>query len=289
MVTIFDGKKTAAKLEQELHKKIIRFQKTSGITPKLISILVGDDPGSVFYTKMKMKKAESLGIEFVKKEFLANVEGEELISTIRQLNKDNSVNGIMIQLPLPQEVTINNQQLTILNTIDPRKDVDCLTSENLKLVKQGNPRFLPATVSAINKILLKINSFSELKESAGTISPLRCERKYCVVGASGMVGKPMADYLESLGEKIFRCDEFTSDISVYTKQADVIISCTGVPNLIKKEMVKSGVIVIDVGYPKGDVDFENVKEVASFITPVPGGVGPMTVISLLENLYQSLI
>jgi len=281
MAIIFDGKKLAGELAEKLDRDVTEFKVKTGITPKLVSILVGDDPASVLYTKIKQKKAKSVGIDFIKKEFPENVEPEELISVIEQLNKDNSVHGIMIQLPLPRQSVIRNSQSVIVDTINPQKDVDCLTSVNLELVKQGKPRFLPATVQAIFKII------NQIPRGAGTNSPLRCERSYCVVGSSGMVGKPLADYLENQGYQVNLCDEFTPDISVFTKQADILISATGIPNLIKKEMVKAGVVVIDVGSPVGDVDFENVSQVASFITPVPGGVGPLTVISLLENTLQA--
>lgn len=281
MAIIFDGKKAAGELAEKLGRDVADFKNQTGITPKLVSILVGDDPGSVMYTRMKQKKAENVGIEFIKKEFSGDVELEELTSGIEQQNKDNSVHGIMVQLPLPLSITAKQQAL-LINSIDSAKDVDCLTSENLELLKTGKPRYLPATVSGIIKII--DNVFSA---GVATITPQGCKAKtFCVVGASGMVGRPLSDYLKSLGKEVMECDEFTKDISVFTRQADILISATGVPGLIKKEMVKPGAVVIDVGYPKGDVEFENVSKVASFITPVPGGVGPLTVISLLENTFK---
>jgi len=156
MAIIFDGKKLAGELAEKLDRDVTEFKVKTGITPKLVSILVGDDPASVLYTKIKQKKAESVGIDFIKKEFPENVEPEELISVIEQLNKDNSVHGIMIQLPLPRQSVIRNSQSVIVDTINPQKDVDCLTSVNLELVKQGKPRFLPATVQAIFKIINQV-------------------------------------------------------------------------------------------------------------------------------------
>jgi len=158
--------------------------------------------------------------------------------------------------------------------INPLKDVDCLTPENFGLLAMGKPRFLPATVRGIMTII------ENWKLKIGNLN-------VCVVGASNIVGKPLVLHLSNLGATVTICRSKTKNLKKYTSQADLLVSATGVPGLIKKDMVKKGAVVIDVGSLVGDVDFENVAQIASFITPVPGGVGPMTVVSLLENLFQA--
>ncbi len=186
---------------------------------------------------------------------------------------DQTVNGIIVELPLPAEW----DKYIVLDKIRPDKDVDCLTSENLRLLAEGRPRFVSPTVKAVGEIL---------KEAGGIT-----QKKVVVVGSDGSVGKGILSYLKD-AEGI---DQGTEDLASVTKNADVLISATGVGHLIKREMVKPGAVVIDVGIEKkrdlrvvGDVDFEKVKEVASFITPVPGGVGPVTVVCLMENLIGSV-
>jgi methylenetetrahydrofolate dehydrogenase (NADP+)/methenyltetrahydrofolate cyclohydrolase len=168
-----------------------------------------------------------------------------------------------------------NLKFKILSAINPLKDVDCLTPENFGLLAMGKPRFLPATVKAILEII-KVSGF---RLQASSI---------VIVGASNIVGKPLALHLSNLGATVTICRSKTKNLEKYTRQADLLVSATGVPKLIKKDMVKKKAIVIDVGFPVGDVDFENVSKVASFITPVPGGVGPLTVVCLLENVFQAV-
>lgn len=274
MAIVFDGRKLANEIEEKLKMEVTDFKMRTGVTPKLVDIIIGNDPSSVMYANMKKKAAERIGMEMEVVNFSENTEIQEIISKITELNNDKSIHGILVQLPLPEKSLVFSLQSSVLNSIDPKKDVDCLTSENFELLKTGTPRFLPATVKGIFEIIH--NSKFIIHNSS-----------VCVIGASGMVGRPLSDYLKSTGATVFECDENTKDISIYTKQADILISATGIPNLIKKEMVKPGAVVIDVGSPVGDVDFENVSKIASFITPVPGGVGPMTVISLLENTLYS--
>jgi len=283
MAVIFDGKKLAAEKEKILAKKMAEFKKKTGITPKLVAVMVGENPASELYLQKKSQAAKRVGIEI---EIFKLNKLIELIKLIREKNKDEKTHGVMIQMPIKiqnpirqpadkiQNSKIKNNQIEILSVINPLKDVDCLTPENFGLLAMGKPRFLPATVRGIMTIVenwkLKIENLN-----------------VCVVGASNIVGKPLALHLSNLGATVTICRSKTKNLKKYTSQADLLVSATGVPGLIKKDMVKKGAVVIDVGSPVGDVDFENVAKIASFITPVPGGVGPMTVISLLENLFQA--
>ena len=283
MAVIFDGKRLAAEKEKILSQKVAEFKKTTGITPKLVAVMVGENPASELYLRKKSEAAQRVGmdIEIFKLNKLI-----ELIKLIREKNKDKETHGIMIQMPIKiqnpirqladkiQNSKFKNNQIEILSVINPLKDVDCLTPENFGLLAMEKPRFLPATVRGIMTIVenwkLKIENLN-----------------VCVVGASNIVGKPLALHLSNLGATVTICRSKTKNLGEWTREADLIVSATGVPGLIKKDMVKKGAVVIDVGSPVGDVDFENVAKIASFITPVPGGVGPMTVVSLLENLFQA--
>ena len=273
MAIIFDGKALALKKEVILKKKVVDFVAKNGFAPKLAVVLVGDDSASQLYVCLKEQAALRCGFRFEKKLFQANVEPSEVRKYIEKKNNDAQTKGILIQLPFPQNFKIQDLQFTILDSISPAKDVDCLTSVNFGLLFQGRPRFLPATVRGIIEIfnfqfsILKLQGINAV-----------------VVGASNIVGKPLAIWLSDHGATVTICRSKTKNLTQQTLDADLLISATGKPGLITKDMVKKGAIVIDVGSPKGDVDFEKVKEVASFITPVPGGVGPLTVVSLLENM-----
>ncbi|HUS60166.1 MAG TPA: tetrahydrofolate dehydrogenase/cyclohydrolase catalytic domain-containing protein [Nevskiaceae bacterium] len=270
MVKIIDGRKLALIKEKKLAREVANFKKTSGISPKLVSIFIGDPPirrASQLYVNLKEKTAKRVGILFEKKAFSANKDPKVIYEYIKKKNIDRGVSGIMIQLPLPPKI----DPFWLVSKIDPEKDVDCLTPENLGLVAMGKPIFLPATVKGILAI---IKNIQHPIEGANVV----------VVGASNIVGKPLAIHLSNLGATVAVCRSRTKNLSNFTRKADILVSATGVPKLIKKEMVKKGAVVIDAGSPRGDVFFEEVKKVASFITPVPGGVGPLTVICLLENV-----
>lgn len=266
---IIDGKKLAEKREEKLIKEIKGLPKT----PKIVSLLVGTDAPSVLYTNIKQKKACEMGICFEALKFPADMEFDQVLSDITQLNEDPEVDGIMVQLPLPKEFLKNKDEHDLLEAIDGKKDIDGLTSKKV---------FLSATAKAVVSII-----------EDEKISVYR--KKVVVVGASDLVGKPVATELSRMGAIVEVCDSKTGDLKSHTQTADVLISATGVPNLIKGDMVKQGVVVIDVGAEKvdgklvGDVDFASVAPKAFKITPVPGGVGPMTVISLMENVVQSVL
>jgi methylenetetrahydrofolate dehydrogenase (NADP+)/methenyltetrahydrofolate cyclohydrolase len=287
MTIVFDGKKFAQEKEKELAKQVAELKKRSGIIPRLVGIMVGEDPASQLYLRVKQKVAERVGIGFEKIQFPSSVdasllrsnkraERSLLLDRIKEKNEDPEVSGIMIQLPFPESLKIENWELKILGAIVPSKDVDCLTSENLGRLLIGKPRFLPATVKAVVEI---IKSSKSKVKSANVV----------VVGGSNIVGKPLAMVLSNLGATVTICRSKTKNLGKFTRQAEILISATGVPGLITKNMVQKGAVVIDVGSPKPDVDFEEVKKVARFITPVPGGVGPMTVVCLLENVYEAAI
>lgn len=293
MAIIFNGREFAREKEEKL-VGVIRGFGDIGKIPKLVAILVGDNPESELYLRLKEKAAKRLGIEFEWGKFRGE-DPEKIISFIKEKNNDPDVNGIIVELPLPEELQIANCELRILDSIEPIKDVDCLTSENKKLLEEGKPKFVPPTVMAVGEIL---------KLQIANCKLVMGEGKIVVVGSEGAVGKGILSYLRSLRglSNLRGIDKETKDLTLVTKDADILISATGVGHLIKKEMVKPGAIIIDVGIEKkkdlgplrcearvvGDVDFEQVKEIASFITPVPGGVGPVTITCLMENLIETV-
>jgi len=272
MTIIFDGRKLAEQKKEELTKKISQFKSEKGYSPKLVSILVGDDESSRLYLSLKKKVAERVGIDFELKQFSLQ-ENHQIIKDFIKLNNDNpQVAGIMMQVSKENKDKIAD----LIEEIVPAKDVDCLTSTNFGLLTLGKPRFLPATVRGIVSIIKNNN----IKIEGVNVT---------ILGASNIVGKPLAIWLSDNGATVTICRSRTQNLKEFTLKADLLISATGNSGLITKDIVKPGAVVIDVASPKGDVDFENVKEIASFITPVPGGVGPMTVVSLLENVFQSAL
>ncbi len=265
---IIDGKKLSLEHEQKLKEKI----KTLSKTPHVVSFLIGQDPASILYSNMKQKKAKELGIDFQIRQISPDISFEQIVLEINKLNHDENMDGIMIQLPLPQEFLKDHQTEELLEKIDPLKDIDGLT---------GKGPFLSATAGAVLSIL---------KDEGITL----VGKKIVVVGAKGEIGKELMKILERKGVDVLGIDKETSDLSQVTRQADLLISTTGIPGLIKGEMIKDGAVVIDVGISKiaekvaGDVDFESVSKKASKISPVPGGVGPMTIITLMENVVKSV-
>src|SRR5579859_1198469 len=262
MGIIFDGKKFA-KGKEELLKTKVTALKTK---PKLVSILVGNDKASSLYSTLKQNAAKRIKVGFEIKRLPETTESEKIIELIKKLNSDKKVQGIMVQLPLPK--ALKSKTVRILNTIDPKKDVDGLTK---------NSPFTPAAVKAVIEII----NFA--------IKPLPyIGKKAAVVGAKGSVGKSVVGEIKKLGFKVTECDKDTRDLYAKLHEVDLIISATGEPELIKSQMLKEGVIAIDVGAPVGDFDFVSVKSVSSFLTPVPGGVGPVTIMCLLENLVDTV-
>lgn len=263
MTIIFDGKAFAAKKEKEIKKAVIKL-KQRGVYPKLASILIGNNPASKLYVGLKKKAAERVGAELDIYFLPEKSPVEVILALIDSLNTDKTVSGIMVQLPLPGLVESKREE--IINRIDSEKDVDGLRNDS---------KFLHPTSKAVIQILDKAKDELEIEV-----------KKVCVVGSTGMVGAPLVKELKKERYEVVGCNQQTKDLKKETLKADVLISTTGVQSLIKGEMVKEEAIVIDVGSPKGDVDFDEVSKRSAFITPVPGGVGPVTITCLLENLVQ---
>lgn len=273
---ILDGKALSAKIEVQIQKEV-EFLNQNFIYPTLAVILVGDDPASASYVKMKSKACERVGMNTLTFAMPSNTEEEILLSKIEELNIDNKIDGILVQLPLPKHIDSSK----ILEAIHPQKDVDGFHSLNVGRATLGFECFIPATPLGVMHLLSEYN--------------INLRGKDCVVvGASNIVGKPLATLLLNEGATVSVCHIDTKDVSAYTKMADIVFVGVGKPNLITEDMIKEGAIVVDIGINRlsdgrlvGDVDFENVSKKCSYITPVPGGVGPMTIATLLQNTLQS--
>lgn len=276
MTEIIDGKALAAQIKEELLPRIENL-KLKGIIPSLTVVLVGDDPASAVYVKNKHQTFIKLGLVSEVINMPEDTSQEQLIEQIQKLNNDETVHGILIQLPLPPHL---NSQIAI-SSIDPSKDVDGFHIENAGALMTGNPRFIPCTPYGVMRMLESKNI------------PIRSSEAV-VVGASNIVGKPMALLLQMAGATVTICNSKTRDLAAQTKRADILVAAAGKPLLIKGDMVKDGAVVIDVGIHRtddgklcGGVDFESVRDKASYITPVPGGVGPMTIVMLLVNTVEA--
>lgn len=264
---VFDGRGFADEKIEEL-KIISTGLRSRGVLPHLASILIGDDAASRLYVGLKKKAAEKIGAELATYFLLERTKLKDLLILIESLNTDENVHGIMIQLPIPGELGKHKEE--IISAIDSSKDVDGL--------KEDSP-YLHPTSKAVMDIL----------HEAENILRLPCKTRSCtvaVVGSTGMVGTPLVKELNKEGYKVLEANIETTNLERITKNADIVVSATGVPGLIKFEMVKNGVIAIDVGSPRGDFDPE-VEDAAAFFTPVPGGVGPVTISCLLENLIEA--
>lgn len=275
---LLDGKKTAQELELKLKEKIVSLKEEYGRAPKLAVVLVGDNPASLSYVKSKEKACTRTGIVGVTIKHPETISEADLIKVIHELNSDDSIDGFIVQLPLPKHI---NEQ-TILNEVSPSKDVDGLSLLNAGKMMNRQSGLVPATPKGVMMLLdhYKIN-----------LRGLHA----VVVGRSNIVGAPMAKLLLNADATVTITHRYTPDLAFYTKQADLIVVATGIVNLIKEDMVKKGAIVVDVGINRvggkivGDVDFEKVKEKASYITPVPGGVGPMTISALIHNTMDAYL
>lgn len=272
MNNIIDGIKISTQIRKDI-KQIINETK---ITPSLAVIQVGDNKASSIYIKNKKKACEEVGIRFEHIKFNDTISEELVINEIKRLNNDISINGILVQLPLP----LGFDEGKIINTISPVKDVDGLTYQNVGNLVLENDCLVPCTPLGVMELLKAYN----VRLSGKNV---------CLVGRSNLVGKPLIQLLLRNDATLSICHSKSLDIKTHTKQADVLIVAAGHPNLITKDMVKDGVVIIDVGINKegnllcGDVDFDGVSKKASLITPVPGGVGPMTVACLLKNVVKA--
>ncbi len=278
MAKVIDGNKVAATIRGECKVRVDALVEKTGVTPGLAVILVGEDPASAVYVRNKIRACDAVGIKSYTHRLEGDTKTEDLVVLIHQLNADAGVHGILVQLPLPDHIDMER----VLETISPDKDVDGFHLYNVGGLVLGKDDFFPpCTPYGVCKLLE-----SEDIDVEG--------QNVVVVGASNIVGKPMAIMLMAQDATVAICHAKTRDLAQFTILADILVVAAGVPNLIGPQMVKTGAVVIDVGINRlpdgrlvGDVDFEGVSKKASYITPVPGGVGPMTVTMLLENTIAS--
>lgn len=284
---ILDGKAIASKMREEMKAEVERLKNMHNLVPGLAVVLVGDNPASISYVRGKRKACDEVGIYSEEYKFDAEYPEEKLLRLVDKLNKNPKIHGILVQLPLPEH--INEEK--VLYAIDPSKDVDGFHPVNVGRMMIGAPGFLPCTPHGIQQLLLRNN--------------IEIEGKHVViVGRSNIVGKPLAMILvqkkPGANATVTMCHTRTKNLAEITKQADILIAAAGRPNTITENMVKEGTVVVDVGVNRvkdpskksgyrlvGDVDFERVSKKASAISPVPGGVGPMTITMLLHNTIQS--
>jgi methylenetetrahydrofolate dehydrogenase (NADP+) / methenyltetrahydrofolate cyclohydrolase len=287
MTKIIDGKEISKIIRSEQKEKVELLKKNSGITPGLAVILIGEDPASQAYVRSKKRACKNMGLLSRDYNYPTSITELEILKLISELNKDNEIHGILVQLPLPKHINENK----VLLSISPDKDVDGFHPQSLGKLVIGMETFFSCTPFGIIKLLEYSNISIEGKH-------------VCVVGRSNIVGKPMANLLlrkdKTGNATVTVCHSRTKDISFHTKQADIVIAAIGKPEFITAEMIKDGAVVIDVGINRvenakaergyilvGDVDFKEVSKKTSFITPVPGGVGPMTITMLMFNTILS--
>jgi methylenetetrahydrofolate dehydrogenase (NADP+)/methenyltetrahydrofolate cyclohydrolase len=283
---LIKGAEVAAEIREELKKEIAELKAKHNVVPGLVTVLVGADPASQVYVGAKEKTSKELGIYSERYDLPEKTSQKELIALINKLNKDPKINGILVQLPLPKH--LNEEE--VLYTIDPKKDVDGFHPVNVGKLMIGEPDYMPCTPAGIQQLLIRSGTQIEGAEVV-------------VVGRSNIVGKPIANILlqkaPGANATVTICHTKTRDISFHTRRADILIVAAGRPKYVTADMVKEGVVVIDVGVNEigktadgkrilaGDVDFETVKEKAAAITPVPGGVGPMTITMLMMNTVRA--
>jgi methylenetetrahydrofolate dehydrogenase (NADP+)/methenyltetrahydrofolate cyclohydrolase len=276
MALIIDGKKISEEIKEEL-KKTVTKQKEEGVQITLAVIQVGNDPASTVYVGNKKKACEYIGINSLSYELPANTTEEELLTLVKKLNSDSSVNGILVQLPLPSHI----DEDLVIKTIDPAKDVDGFHPQSVGALSIGQKGFVSCTPAGVIQLLKR--------------SGIELEGKECVIiGRSNIVGKPMALLMLRENATVTICHSRTKNLKEVAKRADILIVAIGKPLFVTKDFVKDGAVVIDVGIHRdannklcGDVDFQDVIEQVSAITPVPGGVGPMTIAMLMNNCVES--
>jgi methylenetetrahydrofolate dehydrogenase (NADP+)/methenyltetrahydrofolate cyclohydrolase len=286
---LIDGKKIAQEIREELKTDIQKLKDDGKNVPGLVAILVGDDPASKIYVKSKGKACNEIGMRSITEEIPSSISEEELLNIINSYNNNPDYHGILVQLPLPDHIDDDK----IIESVSPKKDVDGFSPVSVGKLVIGKDTFRSCTPAGIQELLKRYNIDTKGKHLV-------------VVGRSNIVGKPIANIMlqkkEHANSIVTVCHSAAPNISDYTKQADILIAAIGVPEFVKAKMVKDGVVVIDVGINRvedstkakgyrlaGDVAFEEVAEKASYITPVPGGVGPMTIAMLLKNTYKAYI
>ena len=273
-MTLIDGKKVAEKCKKNIEERIKRLDRTPGFAV----IRIGEDEASKIYVRLKHKMSEELGINFTEYHLDENITQEELISLIKKLNDDDEVDGILLQSPIPYHLNI----LEAFQTIAPEKDVDGFSPINVGKLVQRQECFAACTPTGVMTMLKEYNIPIEGKHAV-------------VVGRSNIVGRPMAELLLNANATVTICHSKTRNLTEIVKSADILVVAIGKPKFITADMIKEGAVVVDVGINRipdskkivGDVDFENVKEKCSYITPVPGGVGPMTIMTLMDNVVTA--
>ncbi len=278
--TILDGKKLAQQLRSELTEEVVEFIQNNGAVPCLAAVLVGDNAASEVYVQNKQRACEAVGIESQLHRLSGDATSDDLLKLIAKLNKDAEVHGILVQLPLPPQIDKNRVHLAV----SPNKDVDAFHPENVGRLVQGRPRFLPCTPQGVQQLLVRSGI-----EIAG--------RHVVILGRSEIVGRPLSIMLSQHGPggdaTVTLCHSRSRDLTFITRLADILIVAIGRPDFVSAEMVKPGATVVDVGINRtgkgvvGDVDFAAVAAVAGAITPVPGGVGPLTIAMLLRNTLSA--
>ena len=275
---VLDGKGLAKTIREEIRADVETFSSTSGVTPCLAAVLVGEDPASEVYVRNKQKACEAIGIESRLVRLDGDTSQDALAQVVEELNQDASVHGILVQLPLPGQL----DAIAIQRGVDPMKDVDAFHPENMGLLMQGQPRFVACTPRGVMELLKRSGV-----ETSG--------KRAVVIGRSDIVGKPLASLLAARGADatVTLCHSRTRDLSTVAQDGEILIAAVGIPRFVGANMVRQGAVVIDVGVNRldeglvGDVDFDEVKEVASAITPVPGGIGPLTITMLLANTLDA--
>ncbi len=273
---LIDGKAVSAEIRKELEVEVKKLKEEKGITPGLAVVLVGEDPASKTYVASKEKACEKIGIYSEGHKLSADTSEEDLLKLIDELNNKDEIDGILVQLPLPSHI----DEKKVLDKISPEKDVDGFHPINVGKLSIGEEAFIPCTPHGVIKLMEHENI-----EMAG--------KKAVIIGRSNIVGKPAAMLLLQKNATVTICHSRTKDLAKVASEADILVAAIGKPNFVTADMVKEGATVIDVGINRvdgklvGDVDFESVKEKAGYITPVPGGVGPMTITMLLFNTVVS--
>jgi methylenetetrahydrofolate dehydrogenase (NADP+)/methenyltetrahydrofolate cyclohydrolase len=277
---LLDGAALAKQIRRELASEVAGFVRQSGVTPKLAAVLVGDDPASQVYVRNKRRDCEEVGMQSELHKLPAATTQQELLTLIDKLNDDPTVHGILVQLPLPEQIDTR----VVLEAVSPNKDVDAFHPRNVGLMVQGHPRFLPCTAAAVQQILIRNDV------------PIAGQH-VVVVGRSDIVGKPLSIMLAQRGAgadaTVTLCHSRTRDLAAITRQADILVVAIGRAAFVTGGMIRPGATVIDVGINRtesglvGDVDFESAREVAGRLTPVPGGVGPLTRVMLLVNTLRA--
>lgn len=277
MNKIIDGREVSKSIKENI-KEFIEHRKDDGkVIPKIASILVGNDGGSIYYLNSQEKVATSLGVLFDKIILDGNIKEEELVSVINKLNNDENIYGIMLQLPLPKHIN----EKRVVNVISPKKDIDCLTYESVGKLYLGEDTFMPCTPNSVITLLKKYNVALEGKEVV-------------ILGRSNIVGKPAFQMFLNENATVTICHSRTKDLKEVCKRADILVVAIGSPKFITSEYIKEGAVVIDVGTSSfegkitGDVDFDKVLEKTSLITPVPGGVGALTTTLLINNVCEAI-